>query len=102
MIKALMKGIMKIVTSFIGIVLTPVNALISGIFPNFAGAISQFNSFVTNYVGGTIAYFSSILPPITRQVIALWLTFLIAYYTITWSYALIIKIYNVIQKIKFW
>lgn len=102
MIKALMKGIMKIVTSFIGIVLTPVNALISNLFPNFAGAIAQFNSFVTNYVGGTIAYFSSILPPITRSVIALWLTFLIGYYTITWSYALVIKIYNVIQKIKFW
>lgn len=102
MIKALMKGIMKVVTSFIGIILTPVNVLIEGIFPDFSQAIAQFNSFVSNYIGGTIAYFSSILPPITRNVISLWLTFLIAYYTIAWSYALIIKIYNVIQKIKFW
>lgn len=102
MIKALLNGIMKIVSSFIGIILTPVNTLISNVFPDFSNAIASFNTFVSRYVGGTIAYFSSILPPITRSIIALWLTFLIGYYTITWSYALIIKIYNVIQKIKFW
>lgn len=102
MIKAILNGIMKLVTNIINIVLLPVNALISGIFPNFSSSINQFNSFVSNYVGGTISYFSSLLPPITRNVIAIWLSFLIVYYGVAWSYTLIVKIYNVIQKIKFW
>lgn len=102
MAKAIMKVIMKLVSSVVDIVLLPVNALISGIFPDFASSINNFNNFVSNYVGGTIGYFSSILPPITRQVIGIWLAFLITYYGVVWSYSLVIKIYNVIQKIKFW
>lgn len=102
MAKALMKVIMKLATSAVNIILLPINSLIDGIFPDFSSSISSFNSFVSTYVGGTITYFSSILPPITRSVIGLWLTFLITYYSVSWSYALIIKIYNVIRKIKFW
>ena len=102
MAKAIMKVIMKLVSSVVDIVLIPINALIGGIFPDFSNAISNFTSFVTNYVGGTIGYFASILPPITRSIIGLWLTFLVVYYGVAWSYSLITKIYNVIQKIKFW
>ena len=102
MAKALMKVIMKLVTGVLDIVLLPVNSLISTIFPDMTTAISNFNSFVNNYVGGTISYFASILPPITRNIIGLWLSFLVIYYGIVWSYTAIVKIFNVIRKIKFW
>lgn len=102
MIKAIINGLMSVVTSILDVILIPVNALINGIFPNMASAISSFNSFISNYVGGTISYFASILPPITRNIIGIWLTFLITYYAVVWSYSLIVKIYNVIQKVKFW
>lgn len=102
MIKAIINGIMSLVTSIINVVLLPINALIGNIFPDFSSAISQFNSFVQTYVGGSISYFASILPPITRNIIGIWLTFLVVYYGVVWSYTLVVKIYNVIQKIKFW
>lgn len=102
MIKAIINGLMKLVTSILNIVLLPVNTLIANIFPDMSSAINTFTTFITNYVGGSLAYFSSILPPITRNIIVLWLTFLITYYGIVWSYSLIMKIWNVIQKIKFW
>lgn len=102
MIKAIINGIMKLVTSIIDIVLLPVNALINNIFPDFSSALSTFNNFITNYIGDSLSYFSSILPPITKNIIVIWLTFLITYYGIVWSYTLIIKIFNVIKKIKFW
>ena len=102
MAKAIMEVIMKLVTSVLDIVLLPVNLLIENIFPDMTSAINTFTSFVDNYIGGSIGYFASILPPITRSIIALWLGFLLVYYSVAWSYSLIIKIYNVIQKIKFW
>ena len=45
-------------------------------------ALNTFNNFVNNYVGGTLSYFFSILPPIFRNLLVLWFTFLISYYTI--------------------
>lgn len=102
MIKAILNGIMSLVTKIIDIVLLPVNTLIQNIFPDMSNAISSFTTFINQYVGGSLAYFFSILPPITRSIIILWLSFLIVYYGVVWSYTAIIKIYNVIQKIKFW
>lgn len=102
MIKAIINGLMTLITSILNIVLLPINLLIENIFPDMSSAISTFTTFVNTYVGGSIGYFSSILPPITRSIIALWLGFIVVYYSVSWSYTLIIKIYNVIQKIKFW
>lgn len=102
MIKAIINGLMSLVTSILNIILLPINLLIENIFPDMSSAINTFSTFVNTYVGSTIGYFSSVLPPITRSVIGLWLTFLVVYYGVVWSYTAIIKIYNVIQKIKFW
>ena len=41
MAKAIMKVIMKLVSSVVDIVLIPINALIGGIFPNFSTAINE-------------------------------------------------------------
>lgn len=102
MIKALLNGIMKIVTSVLDIVLLPVNSLIQNIFPDFSSYIGTFTAFVDRYIGGMLGYFISIIPPISRGIIIMWFTFLITYYGVVWSYSLIVKIWNVIQKIKFW
>lgn len=102
MIKALLNGILNVITSLLNIFLLPINALIENIFPDMSSAISTFNNFINNYVGGTLSYFFSILPPIFRGLLVLWFTFVIAYYSIYYSYLAIIKIWSIIQKIKFW
>lgn len=102
MIKALLNGILNVITGLVNVLLTPINSLIDSLFPNMSTAINQFNSFCSNYIGGTIGWFSHILPPITKNIIIIYLTFLIGYYSVSWTYTAIVKIYNVIQKIKFW
>ena len=102
MIKALLNGLLSIITSLLNIFLLPINALIENIFPDMASAISTFNTFVNTYVGGTLSYFFSILPPTFRGLLALWFTFVISYYGIYYTYTGIIKIWSIIQKIKFW
>jgi hypothetical protein len=102
MIKSLLNGILKIVTTLIGFILTPVNALFTNLFPDMSNAISTFNTFVNTYVGGALSYFFSLFPPIFRTLLILWFTFVIAYYSIFYTYKAIIKIFTIIQKIKFW
>ena len=69
MIKAIVNGLMSLVTSILNIVLLPINALIENIFPNMSSAINTFSNFVSTYIGGSLGYFASILPPIARSII---------------------------------
>lgn len=102
MIKAILNGILKIITSLVGFILSPLNSLISNLFPNMANAIGTFNTFVNNYFGSNLTFFFSMFPPIFKTLLVLFISFAISYYTIHYSYIAIVKIFNVIQKIKFW
>lgn len=102
MIKALLNGILGLAKKLIAIVLTPINLLITNLFPNMASAITTFNNFVNQYIGGSLSYFFSLLPPIFKTLLVLWFTFVITYYGFIYTYKGIIKIYQVIQKIKVW
>ena len=102
MIKAILNGILKMIMGVLNIVLLPINALIENIFPSMTNALSTFTDFVNNVLGSRLAYFFSILPPILRSLLVIWFTFVLAYYSIYYSYLAIIKIWGIIQKIKFW
>lgn len=101
-INAIINGFLNVITSLLNIFLLPINVLIDNLFPNMSSAIVTFNSFVQTYVGGNLSYFFSILPPIFRGLLILWLTFLVSYYSIYYTYLSIVKLWTIIQKIKFW
>jgi hypothetical protein len=101
-IKAIINGLLKLIMSILNVFLLPINALFENLFPDMSSSISTFNNFVNSYVGGTLSYFFSILPPIFRGLLVIWFTFLISYYTIYFTYHTLIKIWGIIQKIKFW
>lgn len=102
MIKALLNGILTMITKLVNLFLIPINALFTNLFPDMTNAINTFNTFCNTYLGGTLTYVFSILPPIFRNILIIWFGFLISFYTIKYSYIAIIKIFNIIQKIKFW
>lgn len=102
MAKAIFNVLFKVIKSILNIGLAPINLLVVNLFPDFSNLISNFNNFVSTYIGSGIGYFSSVLPPISKNIILLYLTFLISYYTITYSAHAIIKIFKIIQRIKFW
>lgn len=102
MIKALLDGILNALASVVTFLLTPLNLLFTNLFPNMSSAISTFNTFINTYVGNGLSYFFSVLPPIFRTLLITWFTFVIAYYTIYYIYIGYLKIFNVIQKVKFW
>lgn len=102
MIKSILNGILKVITSLLNIFLLPINTLFENVFPDMSSAINTFNNFVQTYVGGSLSYFFSILPPTFRGLLIIWLTFLVSYYSIYYTYLAIVKLWTIIQKIKFW
>lgn len=102
MAKALFSVLLKFIKSIVNIFLTPINALVVNLFPDLSTLLSTFNSAVSQIIGGNIAFFSHLLPPTTRTFIIFYLTLLISYYTITISVHLVLKVINIIRRVKIW
>lgn len=102
MINAIIKGIFSLLISLLNVILLPINALVENLLPDLTNLINTFNLFITTFFNEKLGYFFHFLPPITSTVIILWLTIVIGYYTIFYSYLAISKIWTLIQKIKFW
>lgn len=102
MIKAILKGILKALSGIVTGLLSPLNSLFTNLFPNMSTAISTFTTFVNTFFGNTLAYFLYLLPPTFRTLLILWFTFVIAYYGVYYTYIGFLKLFNVIQKVKFW
>ena len=102
MAKAIFNVFFKIIKKIVEIFLTPINLLVVNLFPNLSNIITTFNNAVSTLIGGTIGYFSSILPPITRTIILLWFSILISYYGVLFSIHVVMKVIEIIKKIKVW
>lgn len=102
MINAIINGILKVLIMVLDIVLLPINTLIENVFPSMANAIQTFTNFLDNVLGNNMVFFFHILPPTFRSLLVIWFTFVISYYTIYYTYLAILKIWAIIQKIKFW
>ena len=94
--------ILWLLSIIVKVVLLPVDALFKILMPDFATMLSHFSNSLITLAGAPFSYFFNILPPITKTIIVFWLTLLISYYTILWTYRGIIMIPKVIHKIKFW
>ena len=102
MINAIINGLLKLLLMILNIVLLPINTLIENVFPDMASAIQTFNNFISNVLGNNMVFFFHLLPPIFRTLLFTWFTFVISYYSIYYTYKAILKIWEIIQKIKFW
>lgn len=102
MINAIFSGLFKVLNYLIDLILTPLNLLVSNIFPDFSQMIGSFTTAVDTYIGPTLSYFFSMLPDVTRYLLFIYLSLMIGYYTISVSAFAITKIWTLIQKIKVW
>lgn len=102
MIKAILKGLLKALTGLCDTLLLPITALFDTFFPSFSNIISQFNTIVDTYLLPSITYFTSLIPPITRNLLVIYFGILIGWYTLYFTYITYLKVYAILQKIKFW
>lgn len=102
MARAIFKVFFSIIVSITNAILTPIFSLLSPLFPDLSLILTKFNYVVNTYLGGGLSWFWNIIPTGARSLITLYLTIMIAYYTISITIHAILKIFEIIKRIKIW
>lgn len=101
MFKILFSIIINLVGSLVQLICLPINAVITAALPDLSNKILQVNGVITN-VFDNISWALGLIPPAITEVILFILTVEIAKHTIYISTHTLLKIWNIVQKIKFW
>lgn len=91
--------ILSVIMTLISVILTPLTTLVSSLLPDLSGPVTTINSFI-NTMLANIGYFFSMLGPITRGAILLYLNLLGIFFTIYASYIVIEITIYLVTKIK--
>lgn len=102
MFKALFNVLFSVIKGIVSVILAPINLLVANLVPDVSTMIGTFNTAVNTFFTNTLNYFFSMLPPHCRTFILLYLTFLVAYYTISFTVHGIVKVYKIIKAVKIW
>lgn len=101
MFKALFKIIIDLLATVIQIVVWPINTVISNTLPDLSDKILSVTN-TLNSVFDSITWGLGILPNILVETLLFILLIEIAKHTIFVSTHTLIKVWNILQKIKFW
>lgn len=101
MFKILFNIIINLMATIIQIVTLPLNLVITNTLPNFSNKISQVVSGVPTLFSG-IYWATGLLPPGVLEVLLFIITIEIAKHTIFANTHALLKVWNILQKIKFW
>lgn len=101
MINAIFQGILNVINSLITIICYPVDTLINNAFPDMSSSITTALNSVSQFINnipGALGFLPVSLITILRLILGIQLTVIV----VTGSYKLVVKGWQIIQKIKFW
>lgn len=101
MIQAIFKFLMNLLATVIQIIVWPINAVITATLPDLSDKITQVGE-VFATVFNTITWATGLIPDSIIATVIFILTVEIAKHTIFTSTHTLLKVWNVLQKIKFW
>lgn len=101
MFKALFNIIINMIASVIQIIVWPINQIILNVMPDVSDKILVVTN-TLNTVFDAITWGLGLLPPFLVETLLFIVTIEIAKHTIYMSTHMLIKVWNVFQKIKFW
>lgn len=101
MFKLLFNGLTSILANLLSVICWPINQIIENILPNFSDKITYITDNLSGIFSG-VTWAISILPPVVITTLIFILTLEVAKHTIFTSTHALVKVWNLIQKIKFW
>lgn len=101
MIQAIFRFLMNLLASLIQVIVWPINQIIIATLPDISSKISEVTAGFNSLFGG-IGWGLGLLPPGILPILLFILTVEIAKHTIYVSTHTLMKVWTVLQKIKFW
>ena len=102
MINAILNGILKFILVIVDSIMTPINVLLSTLFPNINSYLGRFIYVLEHFIVNFSYYFLSILPVNTRWLVITYLQFLVSYYTIYGVVWVVYAVFKLIKNLKIW
>lgn len=102
MMNVILKAIMNFFEQLLGLFLGPIDAAVCKFFPDLSTYIQGFEIFITRTFGENLYWFMSLLPPNFKNLLGVYLTFMIALQGFIWVYYALVHILDVLKKLKFW
>ena len=93
--------IINLVATLVQAIMTPFNAIVSSALPDVSSKITQVANGIPTIIG-YLNYGLGMIPPGIITVILFCLACEVAKHTIFTSTHVLIKVWNILQKIKFW
>lgn len=101
MFKVLFDIILNLVATLLQIILSPLNAIISNAFPNISDIIVQTSSSLVGMFDG-MGWAIGLIPDSVKVVLITILGLEISKHSVYVMSHVIVKVWNLVQKLKFW
>ena len=101
MFAAIINFLLNLIGSIIQVVLIPFNLIFTNALPDLTSQINQVTNGISQLFTG-IGWALGLLPPGILPVLVFVITIEICKHTIWANAHMIVKVWNVLQKIKFW
>lgn len=92
--------ILSIIGSLVSIILSPITSVISSNMPDLHNSLTTIQTFINNYVVKGFTYFPSFLGPLTKGAIRLEFDIIAIFFTIYAVYVVVYASFRIIAKIK--
>ena len=101
MFKVLFNVIINMLATVIQIICWPINVIITNTMPDLSTQITNVSTTIGS-VFNSLNWAIGLVPPVIIETLLFIITIEIAKHTIFLSTHILIKVWNVLQKIKFW
>lgn len=101
MIQLILDIFLTLVSTLVQIISYPINVLLTEFFPSFTNTIASVNS-TLNTIFNTITWAIGIVPSAIIDVLLFIIVVEIAKHTIFLSTHILLRLWNIFQKVKFW
>lgn len=93
--------LLTIIMSIVQLICLPLNAIFEGVFPDFSNMLTNIDN-ALNIAFNGFSWAVSFIPPLTREVLVFIFTIELAMLVVMKSTHLTSKVWNILQKLKFW
>lgn len=93
--------LLSIIMTIVQLICLPLNALFEGVFPDFSEKLTLIDNALESAYSG-LSWAISLIPPLSKDVLLFIFTIELSMLAIMRSTHMTSKVWNILQKLKFW